>query len=161
MIFELYWFYFTFHVILFEPMPLWSLLELMKNKKCTCRESGNRMGQKVTRLGTWCQTLSHRQSAKMTLKRLAAFVPCFNNLNHCFMSCTSFPSKSLLCSLTIIKVITHQSTTIYKILLTCVLSNIHVKFYIFKDIFSEIEKIVITFSIFEILFSKIKINMCL
>ena len=42
----------------------------------------------------------------------------------------------------------------------CVLKT-HIKLSIFRNIFLEIEKIVITFSIFEIFFfSKMKINVC-
>ena len=36
----------------------------------------------------------------------------------------------------------------------------HIKFFIFKNIFSQIKKAVITFSIFKNFFSKMKINMC-
>ena len=37
----------------------------------------------------------------------------------------------------------------------------HIKFFIFRNIFSKIEKVVITFSIIEKFFSKMKINVCL
>ena len=38
--------------------------------------------------------------------------------------------------------------------------KVYIKFFIFENIFSEIEKIVIIFSIFKIFFLKIKIDVC-